>query len=141
MPATTSETRELRTAPPTALPAGPAAPRLARRYVERWLTTWGLGHLVPDAALVASELVTNAVTASSGPEVAIEVSSDGTTVRVRVGDDNPAPPPLPPRPRVASAGLAEHGYGLIVVARVALACGWEPEDHEDGKAVWAECAL
>lgn len=125
------------TAPPVALAAGARAPGQARVYVARWLTAWGLGHLIPDAVVVASELATNAVAASFGPEIAVEVVSDGETATVRVGDDSPVPPPPRPRLQIASAEPAEQGYGLLVVARTAKAWGWEPEDYETGKTVWA----
>lgn len=142
MPATTPTTQapeaEDCAAPPIRLPAGPGAPGLARAYVAKWLAAWGLGHLTEDAVLVASELATNAVKASIGPEIAVEVVRNGKTVTVRVGDDNPVPPPLQPRLRIAPAELAEHGYGLLVVARTAKAFGWDPEECDGGKAVWAK---
>lgn len=125
---------ENRIAPPLTLPADTKAPRLARAYVTRWLTAWGLGCLASDATLVTSELVTNAAAASIGPEIAIEVVRHGATVTVRVGDDSPASPPLPP---VAPTEPAEHGHGLLIVTQTAKACGWEPTDYEPGKTVWA----
>lgn len=44
--------------------ASPAAVGIARDYVSRTLRSWGLAHAAPDAALIADELVSNAVAAS-----------------------------------------------------------------------------
>lgn len=96
------------------------------------MRAWGCGDAIPDAELLVSELVTNAVLhARSSTRVTIEHA--GTTVRVSVCDDSPR------RPRLREYGPeAVTGRGLVIVDRIALRWGVDPSDN--GKCVWFEIA-
>lgn len=101
----------------------------ARRFARSHL----LEHdqeLRDDAALVVTELVTNALLHGTAPVVLRVERMDGG-VRFAVHDTNPR---LPVRPRPSTDGLT--GRGLALVA--ALATGWGIEPDESGKTVWAE---
>ena len=72
----------------TRLPADRHAPRLARTYVRDHLSEAELPRdlHVEDVALIASELVTNAVRAGAG-RVDLEVTATGRRVELTVEDD------------------------------------------------------
>jgi anti-sigma regulatory factor (Ser/Thr protein kinase) len=106
------------------------APRAARHFVLETLQAWGDDPLLDDAALIVTELATNAVLhAFSG--FAVDVSSSPDAVRIAVHDASPTRP----EPRDASV-LAASGRGLGIVA--ALANEWDVEPRDTGKTVWAE---
>ena len=71
------------------LPDDAGAPGQARRVVREALTEWGLAHLVDDAELVVSELVTNAWRHGL-PPVLLELRHSGTALRLDVTDRRPA---------------------------------------------------
>jgi anti-sigma regulatory factor (Ser/Thr protein kinase) len=109
--------------------AAPDAPRAARHFVAATLRDWGRQALIADAALVVTELATNAVLhAQSDFTVAIYSGHEG--VRICVGDNSCADP----TPRDAPL-LASHGRGLGLVA--AVANHWQVRRHRAGKEVWA----
>jgi serine phosphatase RsbU (regulator of sigma subunit)/anti-sigma regulatory factor (Ser/Thr protein kinase) len=120
------------------LPANPHAPSMARRTVTATLTAAGLDEYVDTATLLASELVTNALTHGGGPEeLLVEIDAGGISVAVR--DASPQPPREdqsegPGAVRVVEGGLAENGRGLLLVAMLADSWGWRPE--AGGKLVW-----
>jgi anti-sigma regulatory factor (Ser/Thr protein kinase) len=66
----------------------PSAVPCARLHAVHVLRDWGLRDLADDAALVISELVTNAVTASAilpgRPPVSLRLISDGGSLRIEV---------------------------------------------------------
>jgi hypothetical protein len=107
-------------------------PRAARRFVLQMLAPWREEQLAADAALVVTELATNAVLhAGSAFSVSLTLSAD--VIRISVGDTVPAGPP-------GDGGLAAApGHGLGVIA--AIATRWGFETLASGKAVWAELAL
>jgi anti-sigma regulatory factor (Ser/Thr protein kinase) len=106
------------------------SPRAARQFVAETLERWGRTAVVDDAALVITELATNAVVhARSGFTVAL--ARDGATIRISVRDDTV----VPPAPRDAPL-LASSGRGLAMVA--VLAERWGTEVLPDGKVVWAD---
>ena len=129
---------------------GPRAAAQARQMVTTSLDAWGLGELSRTAALLTSELVTNAVVhAHSSARVVVAVA-DGV-VEVGVTDWDPHKPRLKPqwvpvtsppsataRSRAAlparDAGPRPHGRGLLVVAE--LADAWGTVDIPAGKQVW-----
>lgn len=108
-------------------------PRAARRFVLGMLDPWREEQLAADAALVVTELATNAVLhAGSAFSVSLALSPDA--LRISVGDTVPVGPPG------GDAGLpAAPGHGLGVIA--AMATRWGFETLAGGKAVWAELAL
>ncbi|MCH6167823.1 ATP-binding protein [Pseudonocardia alaniniphila] len=112
------------------LPAHSGAPRAARMFLSDVCLDWGAVDLYEDAALVASELVTNAVVhAESTSRLRIGLDHRGLWLEVR--DYRPGDAPRP-RPRVIGGN---GGRGLHVVDAVAQQ--WGVTDHPDGKTVWA----
>lgn len=120
----------------------PSVPRIvpaARHAAAHALTHWGVaGSEVEDAALVVSELVTNAVRHGRVPGRLVELRlvydlEKSVTVEVSdTGDGRPSPDAAPPAAVPASA---ESGRGLPLVA--ALAAEWGVRDRVVGKTVWA----
>ncbi|MEP6696233.1 MAG: ATP-binding protein [Pseudonocardiales bacterium] len=100
----------------------------ARRMTERTLASWGLSELADTAALLVSELMTNAVLhARSG--VVVTLRHDTDKVRVEVFDGSP----LPPRMRHFRA---DAGTGRGVRLLDTLASEWGIEGQAGGKVVW-----
>ncbi|MFF7264774.1 hypothetical protein CTU88_22740 [Streptomyces sp. JV178] len=117
-------------------PAEPGAVRTARAVVRDRLRAWGLDSVGDIAALLVSELVTNALRHATGPIGVRLVRSDGSpgTLLVEVSD------PLPDPPRERTADLDdEGGRGLRLVACSARAWGTRP--GESGKTVWFELTV
>ena len=86
--------------------------------------------MADDAALVVSELVTNAVQAGCTAAV-LSLAVEGDRVRITVTDDTGG------QPRVAHSGPSDvRGRGLAIVAALADSWGFGPRDV--GKEVWAE---
>jgi anti-sigma regulatory factor (Ser/Thr protein kinase) len=122
----------------TRLGATLRAPSEARRFVSSLLS----GRLQPEdvesAALVVSELVTNAVVHAGTPvEVALEL--DGRLLRLRVVDGDGRPPV----PRRAVSDSLSTGRGLRLLEVLSTRWGVEPlgGPGSPGKAVWCELAV
>jgi anti-sigma regulatory factor (Ser/Thr protein kinase) len=113
--------------------ADPATPSRARALVERVLRRCGLAELVPTAALLTSEVVTNAVMHVGGA-IAVRVTCRPRGLRVEVGDHGP-PLFVPGAPTPASTS----GRGLQLVD--ALASEWGTSRDATGKVVWFELAV
>jgi anti-sigma regulatory factor (Ser/Thr protein kinase) len=119
------------------------APGQARRLAVAALRQRGHDEsLVQDAALVLSELATNAVVHAGSP-FSVAVRTQESVLRVAVQDASPldaASPEqswAPEQGSVTGHGLvarAGHGLGLIDV----LATRWGVEASASGKVVWAE---
>lgn len=113
-------------------PGEPGQVAHARRFVARVLDSHPLAD---DAALLTSELVTNAVlhTASGqGGSFAVAVRWHATQVRVEVWDAGAGTAPVvrsPDQERESGAGL-----GLVEV----IAARWGHLGDEDGRVVWFE---
>ncbi|WP_374115667.1 ATP-binding protein [Streptomyces sp. NK15101] len=115
------------------LPREARSAAAARRLVRTALTVWGLDSLAEDAALVVTELVTNAVDHSRLPWIRVIVSRPSTDrVRLGVVDRSRTPPMLRPDP----CGDQFRGRGLLIVD--ALTERWGAELYRWGKQVWAE---
>ncbi|WP_018658105.1 ATP-binding SpoIIE family protein phosphatase [Actinomadura flavalba] len=115
------------------LPAEPAAARRARGLVRERLDRWDLNAHSDTAALLASELVTNALRHSTGRVTLRLVREAGLVCEVFDSGDG--------HPRVVTDAepFAETGRGLHVVAR--LAHRWGTRRTRSGKAVWFELAV
>ncbi len=117
----------------------PTAVPCARLHAVHVLREWGLRHLADDAALVISELMTNAVDASvvlpERPPVALRLLADERSLLIEVWDQSP----LDVEPREPDAD-AECGRGLTVVAALSDRWGCERTGYQR-KVVWAELAL
>ena len=108
------------------------------------LGNWGLSHLGDDAALVVSELVTNAIRYACHQNGHIgHIGREGeypitllllrvsAHVLLAVADQSDAIP-IPREPDSTS----EHGRGLYIVETYSQEWGWDPLAR-GGKAVWA----
>ena len=117
------------------LAADPRSVRAARRLVRGALAGWALDHLEPTAALLVSEIATNAVLHARSTFV-VEVLRRADTVRVAVSDTSPQRPQ--PRRHSVSAGT---GRGLGLVAQLASAWGTGPAPSPWCKTVWFDLPL
>ena len=115
------------------------SPRIARDFTRTTLTEWKLCQLLDDAAVVVSELVTNALrhglqcTLNSAEALPIQLvlfRHDRRLMAVVTdpGDEVPA--------RADSGHFAETGRGLQVVEAISHTWGWA-RLATGGKAVWA----
>lgn len=126
------------------LAAVPCAAPIARRHVRLTLDTWGLDTLCDTAALLVSELVTNAIRASANGEarsrepggepstITVSLARTGTGVAIEVWDASPTAPVVSePDP------LDEGGRGLFLVGIFCRGWGHYPADG-GGKVVWCD---
>lgn len=109
----------------------PGAVRQARVFAATNLRRWGVTGAIEDATLVVSELVTNAVKASTdGDDVAVWLWTDGESVLIEVRDRTPGIPLV-----VEATADEDSGRGLFLVAAISKDWGAVPADT--GKVVWA----
>lgn len=111
------------------IPVAAAVPA-ARRFVDGVLRSWGEAELLADAALIVSELATNAVKHAGSPFRVVVRRGQGI-VRVSIDDVSAALPEL-----ADAAPDAFGGRGVAIVADLAMRWGCHP--LPDGKSVWAE---
>ena len=114
------------------LPVAESVPD-ARHFVTDVLRAWGLDALDPDAAIVVSELATNALRHADTPFRAIlDRHHDG----VRIGVEDAAHDPLARRSPPDSYALGGRGVDIVE----ALSRRWGSTELPSGKLVWAELA-
>jgi hypothetical protein len=107
------------------------APGRARRMVVATLQQAGCAEaLVHDAALVLSELATNAVLHAGSP-FSVSICWKDPILRIAVRDASPLENLMPEQCLIPQPG---HGLGLIDV----LCACWGAESADDGKVVWTE---
>jgi len=113
------------------------------------LCTWGLGGVLPDARLVVSELVTNALRHGLAPArlgapgacrhrlppIGLRLLRDPTGLRCEVTDPSDIMPT-----RLAPDDDAEIGRGLCLIAALSHQWGAIPLPA-GGKCVWADLRL
>ncbi|MEV6506576.1 ATP-binding protein [Streptomyces sp. NPDC051642] len=106
----------------------------ARRHVAHLTTTMGHPHSAGDAALLASELCTNALLHGCLRDrlFRVETSLTGNALRVAVTDPRGDRLPYPQ----TSTPDDQFGRGLLIVRT--LAARWAVEKLTVGKTVWAE---
>jgi anti-sigma regulatory factor (Ser/Thr protein kinase) len=108
----------------------------ARHHARRILQEWGLTRLAETVELVVSELVTNAVTASSLCDRPLPVRmwllSDKASVLTLVWDANPDAPLL-----ICPGDDTETGRGLFLVSAVSAAWDWYAIPGMAGKIIRA----
>jgi anti-sigma regulatory factor (Ser/Thr protein kinase) len=115
------------------LPAGPVAAAAARHCVRTAIESWAVPADPYVAALLTSELVTNAFR-YSGPSVRLFVTCSCGHLRVYVHDTSPElPAPL------AAPADAEDGRGLMLVDT--LSTEWGCYRTSAGKVVYFTLAL
>jgi anti-sigma regulatory factor (Ser/Thr protein kinase) len=116
------------------LPTGPGAPAEARSYVRAAIEAWGVPVDPHVAALLTSELVTNAIRHEAGETVKLFVTCSCGHLRVYVHDTSRSWPMALDTP-----ADAETGRGLMLVA--SLSTGWGYYRTPAGKAVYFTLAL
>ncbi|MFI6608137.1 ATP-binding protein [Streptomyces sp. NPDC050507] len=110
---------------------------LARRRTARLVAEWGHPHHAGEAALLVSELATNALLHGSmrGRLFRVHLSLTATTFRIEVSD-----PRGERLPGLREAGADDcYGRGLLIVAQ--LADRWGVEPRTVGKTVFAELTV
>lgn len=113
----------------TGLPETVQAVEQGRRFAQGTLAEAGYRGSHEDILLIVSELITNALRHGAGaPQLTVQVSADGTRVRLEVADESPTLP----APR---AGGPDGGFGLLVISRLGR---WGTVPRGEGKAVWCE---
>jgi anti-sigma regulatory factor (Ser/Thr protein kinase) len=109
--------------------------KTARDVTRTTLLSWGLSELSDDAALVVSELVTNAVRyamyARGRREITLLLMRVAPHVLLAVADPSDEVPT-----RKEPDFVSENGRGLYIVETYSQRWGWDPLAH-GGKAVWA----
>lgn len=104
--------------------------RTGRHFVQQRVQLLGAGAYVDDAALIAAELLANALQ-HGAPPVVVCVHGDASGIRIEVKDRSSH---SPVRPAPSSTNMT--GRGLTLVD--ALSARWGVERDGDGKIVWAE---
>jgi anti-sigma regulatory factor (Ser/Thr protein kinase) len=118
------------------VPNRPDSVQAARAFLIRLLDGWGItDEVIDDAALLTSELLSNAVEHGSGEiELRIEVSDGLLHVGVRDEADGV------PEVNQADSG-SDGGRGMWIVQSVAHDWGSAPSDEDTGKTVWFELSV
>ena len=114
-----------------ALASSTDAPRQARQAISELLAGSGRTDLGADAAVLVSELVTNAVLHASGP-ITISAAYLDSILRVEVHDTDTRPLPALRKPSASD----KTGRGLHLVAL--LADRWAIVPTPAGKTIWFE---
>ena len=128
-----------------AIGALPTATPCARLHARNIACEWGLHGLADTIELVVSELVTNAVKASTDRDqrphytdqhglawIHLRLSTDRRAALVEVWDEN-VTLPAPNQPGLDD----ESGRGLMLVEALAERWGWALASTRRGKIVWA----
>jgi anti-sigma regulatory factor (Ser/Thr protein kinase) len=119
------------------LPAELGSVVAARRLVDSAMASWGIsGTAAEDAALVVSELVTNAVL-HTGTVLSVRVRRLDRGVQLEVQDGSTQPPVMPidqPDDQLAASSMTGRGLALLA----ATVDRWGTDPRPDGKVVWAE---
>jgi hypothetical protein len=121
------------------LQARETAPREARRRLMDDLEKWSLSQFGVSATLVVSEIVTNAVAATSALSVAGEPLPvrlwllGGPAAVALLAWDASAEPPV----RRCAADTDESGRGLAIIEELSALWGYYYPAQADGKVTWA----
>jgi anti-sigma regulatory factor (Ser/Thr protein kinase) len=117
------------------LPATGQPVRLARQVTREVLTAWRLAHVEETAALLVSELVTNAVRQARGTDtITLNLEAARTCLRIEVYRCRPGL--AVPR---AAGEFDESGFGFAVMN--SLADKWGVREMVSGKSAWAELGI
>jgi anti-sigma regulatory factor (Ser/Thr protein kinase) len=119
------------------LKAGASAPGESRRFVRKVCSSWALAEeRIDTAALLVSELVTNAVEAPVVPVCAelqligLRLVERKDSFVIEVWDTSPRPPRL-----IEPSKVSEHGRGLQLVNALSIRWGYY-HTHMGSKVVW-----
>ncbi len=125
----------------------PGSARAARDFTAAVLRTWGLGGVLPDARLVVSELVTNALrhgladivlpapATRRAPPIRLRLLRHAAELRCEVTDPSDIMPAC-----LVPDDDAEIGRGLCLIAALSHQWGAIPLPA-GGKCVWADLRL
>jgi hypothetical protein len=116
----------------------PGSSRRARQFVSGLAEEWGLGPILEESALCATELATNAVLHANGHFV-VTVRPIGAGIRIEVMDGSPHQLPwATPRTGTASdlTAMGQSGRGLQIVS--AMATRWGVFTTAEAKTIWVE---
>lgn len=116
------------------LAVGPEAPAEARWYVRAAIDAWDIPVDPFVAALLTSELVTNAISHEAGESIKVFITCSYGHFRVYVHDSSRSFPVL-----IEASADAEAGRGLTLVA--SLSTDWGHYRTPSGKAVFFTLAL
>ncbi len=111
------------------LTAGPAAAAQARSLVQAAIRAWDVPVDPPTAALLTSELVTNAIRHEKGEIIMLVINCDCGQFRVDVHDTSRSEPV-----QEDASAYAETGRGLMLVSDLSTSWGYYPTLK--GKAVY-----
>ena len=111
------------------LASTPVSIGVARTQVAQLCERGGMQSLAETAALLVSELVTNAVMHGRG-DITLSVHCADSQLIVGVGDQSTDPPVIDPHPSIDQLG----GRGLFLVDT--LASSWDYQIAAGGKTVW-----
>ncbi|RKS80315.1 PAS domain S-box-containing protein [Motilibacter peucedani] len=121
----------LRTREEREFAATPESVPEARRVLRGALSAWNLDELVDGAAVVVTELLTNAVLHACEPIRLVLEPHGERGLRIEVHDGSPH---MPLRPRADTDATTGRGMGLVAL----LAEHWGAEPEGEGKLVWCE---
>ncbi|HEY4851507.1 MAG TPA: ATP-binding protein [Streptosporangiaceae bacterium] len=111
----------------------------ARLHARQIVWEWGFRHLAEDAEILVSELLTNAVKASSSPDgagvVVLRLLANRERLLIEVWDHNPDDP----QPRQADAE-SESGRGFSVIEALSSRWGFRRLSYSV-KVVWCELLI
>jgi anti-sigma regulatory factor (Ser/Thr protein kinase) len=113
------------------------SPGRARHLVVKTLRQWGHDDdmLVENAALVMSELATNAVI-HAGSRFSVAVRAKDSTLRIAVQDGRPLAATVSGQGRSQGGLIPRIGHGLSLIEKISTR--WGVEGTASGKVVWAE---
>lgn len=121
------------------LPTDLTAPSLARRFLAQVRCAQHDNHNRDDAALVVTELVSNAVR-HAGPPFELQVDCGHDELHLQVRDGDPSGLTASNARQDEEAGQDEEGgRGLALIC--ALTSSWGFESEATGKSVWARLRL
>ena len=110
----------------TAVALDASAPRVARTFVRETLEDLGLAALIDDAALLVSELATNALRYAGGEQISVAVLPEDGRVVFKVFDADVVLPRFREMPSIDPgdpASLPESGLGLAIIQELAASSG------------------
>lgn len=112
------------------LPPSDTRTTRVRRFIRETLADWEYRGDPEDVALVASEMVTNAVLHAEGAAL-LRLSGTPWRVRIEVADSSTV------QPLMRDPG-GDGGWGLRLIEN--LGVGWGTLPRDGGKVVWCELA-
>jgi hypothetical protein len=117
------------------------APRAARGHIARVLEEWSLPDFRDVTALIATELITNAIQQTAKHPWAVRPHTPSVRLWLRGGPPGVAIlvwDAITARPAPRAAGENdETGRGLAIVAELSAACGCYPCAGPPGKVTWS----